>query len=86
MNISSTDDVCDGNWRPLNSRHTEDCHIQPYSNVCHGTHIDLNALPTTAFAVLADTLPHAFFPRDKRDHVYIQKYVSVSVQGWNASK
>jgi hypothetical protein len=52
----------------------------------HVTHNGFTALPTTVCAVLADSLPHSFLPRDGREHVHIQKYVSESVQSWNASK
>jgi hypothetical protein len=80
VNISSTDDVCDGNRRPLNSQHTEDCHIQSYSYMCHVTHNADCSLPTTVPAVLADSMLQSFIPRVKRDRLHVQQYVSMSVQ------
>ena len=54
--------------------------------MCHGTHDTYNTLPPTVPAVLADTLLHSFLSRDGHDLVYIQQYVSESVQSCDASK
>ena len=85
-NSSSTDDVCNGNRRRLNSRHTEVCHLQLNRYVCHGTRDASSAFLTTVPAVLADSLLHCFLPRDEHQHEHIQQYVSVSVQSCDASK
>jgi hypothetical protein len=83
---SSTDDVCNGNRRPLNSRHTEDCHLLCYIFMCHDTDVGFTALLTTVPRVLADSLLHSFFPRGGRDLEHNQHYVSESVQSCEASK
>ena len=83
---SSTDDVCNGNRRPLSSRHTEVCHLQNYNSNFDGTRDGYNALPTTVPAVLADPLLHSFLPRDGSDLVHIQHYVSESAQSCDVSK
>jgi len=54
--------------------------------MCHGTHSAIGALHTAIHAVLADSLLHFFLPRDGRDLVHIQHYVSESVQSCDASK
>jgi len=54
--------------------------------MCHGVRVGCNALPTTVPAVLADSLLHFFLPRDERELVHIQHYVSESVQSCDASK
>jgi hypothetical protein len=82
---SSTDDVCNGNRRPLNSRHTE-CHVQCDINMCHGTPGYYIALHTTVHRVLADSLLHSFFPRGGRDLQHYQHNISASVQSCDASK
>jgi hypothetical protein len=82
----STDDVCNGNKTPLSSRHTEDCHLQCYNFMCHGTDVGFTALHTTVPRVLADSLLHYFFPCYGRDLKHIQHYVSESVQSCEASK
>jgi hypothetical protein len=83
---SFTDDVRNGNRRPLNSRHTEVCHLQLNNCMCHGTHDTYIALYITVPAVLADSLLHCFLLRVGRDHVHIKQYVSESVQNCDASK
>jgi len=85
-NSSSTDDVCSGNRRTLNSRHTEICHIQLNNCMCHGTQQFYIAFPTTLPAVLADSLLHFCFLRVGYEHEHIQHYVSESVQSCDASK
>ena len=84
--FSCTDGVYNGNRRPLNSRHTEVCHLRCYIYMCHGTHDTYNALPPTVPAVLADSLHHVFLHRDGRDLVHIQQYIPESVQSCDASK
>jgi hypothetical protein len=54
--------------------------------MCRGTRDAHIALPTTVPAVLADSLLHSFLPRDGRDIVHIQQFVSESVQSCDASK
>ena len=54
--------------------------------MCLVTHDAYTAFPTTVRAGLADSLLHAFFPRVKRDRMYVEQYVSESVQSWDASK
>ena len=85
-NSSSTDDVCNGNRRPINSRHTEVCHLQLNMCMFCATRDGYIALPTTVPAVLADSLLHCFFLRVNYDHKHIQQYVFMSVQSCNASK
>jgi len=83
---SSTDDVCNGNRRPINSRHTEDCHLQLNSYMCRGTHDVYNAFPTMVPTVLADSLLHRLLLRFGRDHQHIRQYVSESVHSCDDSK
>ena len=85
-NSSSTDDVCNGNRRPINSRHTEVCHLRLNKHMFCGIHDDYNAFPTTIPAVLADSLLHCFFLRVWRDHQHIQQYFSKSLQSCDSSK
>jgi len=85
-NSSSTDDVCNSNRRPNSSRHTEDCHSQNYNCKFDRSRYGYYALPTTVPAVLADSLLHCFLPRDGRDLVHIQHYVSESVQSCDDAK
>ena len=86
LTSSSTGDVCSGNREPINSRHTEGCHLRYYSYMCHGTCDVWSAFLTTLPEVLADSLLHCFLPRDGRDLVQIQQYIPESVQSWDASK
>jgi hypothetical protein len=83
---SSTVDVCNGNRRPTNSRHTEVCHLRFNMYMCHGIRDGCNVFLTTVHAVLADSLLHYFLLREGRDLVHIQQYVSESVQSCDASK
>ena len=59
-------------------------HLNIY--MCHGTRDGYCALRTTVHGVLADSLLHFFLPRDGRDFVHIQQYVSESVQSCDDSK
>jgi len=77
---SFTGDVCNGNRRPINSRHTEDCHLHLNIYVRHVTRDGYDAFPTTVPAVLADTLLHCLLLHIGSDLVPIQQYVSESVQ------
>ena len=54
--------------------------------MCHGTHGAFNALHSTVPALLADSLLRCFLPRDGRDLVHIQQYISESIQSCDASK
>ena len=83
---TSTDDIYDGNRRPLNSQHTEDCHLQLNDCMLHVTLNAYIALPTAIPAVVADSVLLAFLPRDGHDRMHIQHYVWESVQSWDASK
>ena len=83
---SSTDAVCNGNRRPLTSRHTEDCHLQLNRDMCRDTHVVFFSLPTTLPAVLADPLLHCFFLRVERVHQHIQQFISESVQSCDDSE
>jgi len=85
-NSSSTDAVCNGNRRPINSRHTEDCHLQLNRDMFCGTHDFYTSLRTTLPAVLADSLLHCFLLRVGRDHQHIQQYISESGQSCDDSK
>jgi hypothetical protein len=82
----STDDVCNGNRRSLNSRYTEDCHFQSYKNMCHGAHTGFTALHTALHRVLEDSLLRCFFTRNGCNLVHNHHYVSKSVQSCDASK
>jgi hypothetical protein len=83
---SSTDDVCKGNRRPINSRHTEDCHLQLDMYVCLHTRDIYNAFPTTVPAVLAACLLHFCFLCVVHELELIHHYVLESVQSCDASK
>jgi len=85
-NSSSTGDVCNGNRRPINSRHTEIRHLQRDSSMCRGTHVVYFSLPKTIPAVLADSLLHRFLLRLGCDHQHIHQYVSESVHSCDDSK
>ena len=85
-NSSSTDDVCNGNRRTINSRHTEVCNLQLNRYMWLGTRSGYNAFPTTVPGVLADSLLHSFFVRVGHDHEHIRQYAAQSVQSCDASK
>jgi hypothetical protein len=84
--LSSTDDVCNGNRRPLNSRHTAVCCLQLNRYMCRSSQSTFIAFRTTVPGVLADSLLHCFLVRDGRDHEHIQQYISEFVQSCDASK
>jgi hypothetical protein len=54
--------------------------------MCLCTRDGCNAFLTTVHAVLADSRLHYFLPREGRDLVHIQQYVSEYVQSCDASK
>jgi hypothetical protein len=83
---SSTDDVCNGNWRPINSRHAEDCHLQLNRYMCRSNHADFIAFPTTVPAVLADSLLYCCLLRVGHIYEYIRQHISESVQSCDAPK
>jgi hypothetical protein len=85
-NSSSTDDVCNGDRRPINSWHTEVCHLLFDSYMCHVSRDPGVAHPATVPAVLADSLLHSLSLRDGRDLVRVGQYISESVQSCDASK
>ena len=85
-NSSSTDDVCYGNRRLHNSRHTEVCHLQFHRDMFCATHGAYTSLPTTLPAVLADSLLHCFLLCVGREHEHVQQYVSEFVQSCDDSK
>jgi hypothetical protein len=85
-NSSSTDDVCNGNRRPINSRHTEVCQIQLDMYRCLDTRSGYNAFQTTIPTVLANSLLHCFHLGVGHDHEHLRQYGAQSVQSCDASK